>query len=98
MSVFAALLFVMPHSVSSVYAATNTSAEYKTKGILINTHGDFIAAGPPENFYTVTMYSTNVSGMGTINSGAVIDWSYVTIKVNSINKIRAHTGFLWNNL
>ena len=96
MSVFAALLFVMPHSVSSVYAATNTSAEYKTKGILINTHGDFIAAGPPENFYTVTMYSTNVSGMGTINSGAVIDWSYVTIKVNSINKIRAHTGFLLN--
>lgn len=94
LSVFAALLFVMPHSVSSVYAATNTSAEYKTKGILVNTHGDFLSSGPPEKYYTVTMYSSTVSGSGTLNTGAVIDWNYVTIKANSIYKIKSFTGFL----
>lgn len=94
LSVLAALLFVMPHSVNSVYAATNTSAEYKTRGMLVNNSEEFVAAGPPETYYTVTMYSSTISGTGTLNSGTVIDWSYVIIKVNSIKDIRNHISFL----
>lgn len=93
LSVFAALLFVMPHSVNSVYAATNTSEEMKTIGEVEKANGAFLFKGAPEEHYCVMMGSKNLSGTGELENYAILDWSYVIIKVD-VKDIKEHRKFV----
>ncbi len=95
LSVFAALLFVMPHSISSVYAATSTSAEYITVGDVEKANGAFLFKGAPREFYSVIMESENVNGNGELENFSFINWSYIRIKVDA-KEIKEHRKFTLN--
>lgn len=97
LSVFAALLFVMPHSVSSVYAATNTSAVCTVKGRFEANNGQVIATTvKPESHFSITMESTNANGAGTLEYGTVINWANIIIKLNVVGGVK-HLRFAITN-
>lgn len=99
LSVFAALLFIMPHSVSSVYAATNTSAVYTVIGRFEKSDGSAVSNNVnPDKHFKITMQSTNASGEGTLASGAVINWTNIIVKLNVISGINYHRRFAITNV
>lgn len=86
------LLFVVfTGSPTTASAATNSSAIYVTNGKIENSNGQVISDAPKDN-YKVTMQSANASGSGTLDSNAVIDWTYAIIKVE-VTKISKHHNF-----
>lgn len=91
LSIFAIILAVMPKGATTASAATSFSQEMTTVGREENQDGVVLTIGSPTN-YVVTMQSANVSGTGTLEDNALLDWSYVEIKVKAI-EIREHKTF-----
>lgn len=93
LSVLAALLFVMPRSLNSVYAATNTSAVYTVQGRMESSSG--LIYGSTEKIpdhYSITMESTNTNGTGTLEYGSIINWTNIVIKIN-VKDVSNHYKF-----
>lgn len=95
LSIFAIVLAVVPKGATTASAATNSSAELKTIGRRVNKEGTVIGIGAPEDFYYVTMQSANAFGSGTLDDNALLDWTYVTIKVHVVSgKVKEHVSLV----
>lgn len=84
-----ALFALTTMSIKPAYAATSTSAKYKTYGTY--SEGDGYISGCPSNF-TIYMHSSTQSGTGTIYNSKVLNWTYVYIKIE-VSEITEHTSF-----
>ena len=87
----AVFLFVIPNGTTTANAATARSAVCVTKGKLESSNGQ-IVGDPPNDNYVVTMESATAVGTGTLESNALIDWTYATIKVE-VKKKTTHANF-----
>ena len=81
LGLLAVLLMFVPKGATTASAATARSAVCVTNGKIENQNGDILRDAPKDN-YTVTMQSAAVAGTGTLENNALIDWTYVTFKVN----------------
>ncbi len=91
LSIVAIILAVVPKDTTTASATTNSSAVLTTKGKIENSNGAVLRDAPNNNF-TVTMQSLNSNGSGTIENNAIIEWTYVTFKVN-VSNINKHQNY-----
>ena len=91
LSIFAIILAVVPKGATTASAATNSSAVYTTNGKIEGLNGTI--SEPPKDNYIVTIQSLYSNGTGTIDNYSVIDWTYITIKVN-VKKSTRHQSFI----
>lgn len=88
-AVLALVIVVVPKDATTASAATATSAVCVTNGKMESSKDGSIIGNAPTDNFKVTMQSANAYGSGTLESNAVIDWTYATIKVE-VTKINKH--------
>lgn len=96
LSIFAIIIAVVPKGATTASAATSYSAELKTIGRRVLRDGTVMSIGAPEDLYYVTMQSANSYGSGgTLDDNALLDWTYVTIKVHVVaGKVKEHKSLV----
>ena len=85
-----AAVFGLCLNTETTHAATSTSAKYKTYGTY-STGGAYSIGCP--SYFGIYMHSSSQNGAtGTISDDAVLNWTYVYIKIE-VSDMKSHSSF-----